>query len=183
MEHTDKWKEERKKDCENRPDINDKLIIHLRDLGHVIRFLYEGRGSQRRILIVLDEIGVSVTQRELTERLGIQPGSASEVIAKLEAAGYIRRTPNQTDRRTSDIELTDTGRARAAEAKEQRLRRHEQMFSCLSEAEKRQLLTLLEKVNTDWKARYQMAEEHHRHGGKHSGDPRNHRQKQRRKGE
>lgn len=94
------------------------------------------RGSQKRILIVLDEIGDSVTQRELTGRLGIQSGSASEVIAKLESAGYIRRTPNETDHRTVDIELTEMGKVSAAEAREKRICRHEQMFSCLSDDEK-----------------------------------------------
>ena len=64
-------------------DIPKKLIINLRDINHVMRSLYEGKGSQKRILIVLNEVG-NITQRELTERLGIQPGSVSEVIAKLE---------------------------------------------------------------------------------------------------
>lgn len=138
----------------NEADINDKLIINLRDLSHTIRSLYEGKGSQKRILIILDEIGSSITQRELTERIGIQPGSASEVITKLEMAGYIRRTPNETDRRTADIELTEIGKASAAEAREQRVRRHEEMFSGLSDNEKNELLLLLEKVNADWENRY-----------------------------
>lgn len=135
-------------------DMNDRLILNLRDLSHMMRFLYEGRGSQKRILIVLDEIGSKITQRELTERLGIQPGSASEVIGKLEGAGCLRRTPSETDRRTADVELTDAGKSIASEAREQRNRRHEEMFSCLSEEEKKELLSLLEKVNADWEQRY-----------------------------
>lgn len=162
----------------NAVNINDKLIINLRDISHTMRFLYEGRGSQKRILIVLDEIGGAAVQRELTERLGIQPGSASEVFAKLESAGYIRRTPNEADRRTADIELTEAGRISAAEAREQRIRRHEQMFSCLSEDEKNELLSLLEKVNADWKEHGQCmsegcARDKHPHNGrwKHRGAP------------
>lgn len=139
-------------------DTNDKLIRNLRDVSHTMRFLYEGKGSQKRILIVLDEIGGNITQHQLTELLGIQPGSASEVIAKLESAGYIRRTPSETDRRTADITLTKTGKSEAAEAKAQRTRRHEEMFSCLSEEEKSTLLSLLEKVNADWETRYQEIE-------------------------
>lgn len=135
-------------------DINDKLIINLRDLSHTMRSLYEGRGSQKRILIVLEEVGGCITQRKLTERLGIQSGSASEVIAKLESAGYIRRTPNETDRRTADIVLTKEGHVQAKAAREQRVCRHEQMFSCLSELEKGKFLNLLEKVNSDWEKRY-----------------------------
>ena len=119
-----------------------------------MRFLYEGKGSQKRILIVLNEMG-RTTQRELTERLGIQPGSASEVIAKLEIAGLITRTMSETDRRTMNIELTEEGKKLACEAVEQRNRRHEEMFSCLSEEDKDLLLSLLEKMNADWQTRYQ----------------------------
>lgn len=59
-------------------DLNNKLIWNLRDIGHTMRRIREGRGSQRRVLILLRESGAT-TQRELTARLGIQPGSASEV--------------------------------------------------------------------------------------------------------
>ena len=150
-------------DREKQADINDSLILNLRDLSHTMRSLYEGKGSQKRILIILDKIGGTVTQQKLTERLGIQPGSSSEVIAKLENAGYITRTPNETDRRTADISLTETGKIFAAEAREQRSRRHEQMFSCLSDEEKNQLLSLLEKINKDWDERYRNAEDHCKH--------------------
>ena len=134
-------------------DIYDKLIINLRDLSHTMRFLYEGRGSQKQILIVLNEVG-NITQRALTERLGIQPGSASEVIAKLEGSGCIQRTPSETDRRTTDIELTIEGKRLADEAAQQRRRRHEDMFCCLKEDEKGALLSLLERLNADWDQRY-----------------------------
>ena len=134
-------------------NINDKLIMNLRDISHTMRSLYEGRGSQKRILIILHEVG-KITQRALTERLGIQPGSASEVIAKLESAELITRTPSESDRRTADIQLSDKGRELASQAVNQRRCRHEEMFSCLSEDEKMELLTLLEKINTDWEQRY-----------------------------
>lgn len=135
-------------------DIPQKLIINLRDINHVMRSLYEGKGSQKRILIVLKEVG-TITQRELTERLGIQPGSASEVLAKLEDAGNIVRVPSKSDRRTMDIALTEQGRMLAETLLAQREERHEEMFSCLSEEEKSSLLRLLEKINEDWEARYQ----------------------------
>lgn len=134
-------------------DINNQLVMNLRDLGHMIRFLFEGRGSQKRILIILLETG-GMTQRELTERLGIQPGSASEVIGKLESAGLILRVQNPEDRRTTDILLTEAGRIQAAEAARQRQSRHQEMFSCLSPEEKETLLALAEKLNADWDLRY-----------------------------
>lgn len=138
-------------------DVNDELIYLFLDAGHVLRGQYEGRGSQRRILIVLLSLE-PVTQRELTERLGIQPGSASEVIGKLEAGGLICRSPGSTDRRTMDISLTDAGREKALAALHQRQERHRQMFSALTETEKETLRILLEKLRDDWTERYRTPE-------------------------
>ena len=145
-------------------DIQNKLVINLRDPGHTLRSLFEGRGSQRRILIILQETG-SITQRELTEKLGIQPGSASEVIGKLDAAGLIRRVPSETDRRTMDIQLTEKGRELAEEAAAKRQDRHQEMFACLSAEEQETLLALLEKLSADWDSRYGTHE--HPHHGPH----------------
>lgn len=154
----DFYKEDRKLHYDT-GDNNDKLIFNFRDINHTIRSLYEGRGSQKRILIILLE-AESITQRKLTRQLGIQPGSASEILAKLEKGGLISRTENPDDRRTTVITLTERGRALAEEAKTQRKGRHEEMFSCLTEDEKGTLLTLLEKVNADWKERYKGSEDH-----------------------
>ena len=67
-------------------DINNRLTLSLWDVLHTMRAISEGKGSQKRILMMLLETG-PVTQKKLTALLGIQPGSASEVIGKLEAAG------------------------------------------------------------------------------------------------
>lgn len=134
-------------------DQDNKLIWNIRDMGQVIISLAEGKASQSRILIILNE-EETITQSELTERLDVQPGSASEVIGKLESAGFITRTPSEKDRRTSDIRLTEAGKVKAVEAAEQRKERHTEMFSCLSEEDKADLLMLLEKVNHEWRRRY-----------------------------
>lgn len=139
-------------------DQNNKLIWNLRDIGHTMRHISEGKGSQKRVLMTLLEYG-GMTQRELTARLGIQPGSASEVIGKLEAAGFLLRRPSEADRRTTDITLTETGKAAAEDAHTQRAQRHQQMFASLSDPEKENLLGLLEKVNADWDQKYRKRED------------------------
>lgn len=156
--------------CHEGASVNDRLIYKLRDISHTMRALYEGRGSQKRVLIVLRGTG-TITQRELTQRLGIQPGSASEVIAKLESAGLVERTSSEEDRRTADISLTEEGKRQAEAALEQRQRRHEEMFSALTCEEKERLLSLLEKVNADWQERYGDRGEPFdgRHHGRHYG--------------
>lgn len=143
---------------------NDRLIHNLRDLAHIMRSQYEGKASQKRILIILNE-SEEITQRDLTERLEIQPGSASEILSKLENAGLIIRTQNETDRRTTDIRLTDAGKVLAEDALVQRRKRHEDMFSGLSEEEKHELLSLLDKLCADWKYRYR--ENGNPHGSHH----------------
>lgn len=148
---------ERRREIYLKAGINDRLILNFRDISHTMRSLYEGKGSQKRILIVLLEVG-EMTQRELTRRLGIQPGSASEVIAKLENAGLLVRTASCEDRRTADIRLTEEGVQKAQEVKMQRITRHDQMFACLSDTEKATLTTLLEKINNDWEKRYEHVE-------------------------
>ena len=134
-------------------DKNNRLIWNFRDISHTMRRISEGKGGQKRILILLLEDGAT-TQSALTQRLGIQPGSASEVLAKLEHAGLIRREPSAGDRRTTDVLLTDEGRAAAEEARQQRMLRHDQMFDCLSEDEKDSLLAMLEKINAAWAQQY-----------------------------
>lgn len=133
--------------------MDNQLIHNLRNLGHTIRFAFGGKGGQNRILCILHKTG-GMTQRELTEQIGIQPGSASEVIGKLESTGLIERTPSARDRRTSDIRLTDAGYRQAEEIIRLRSMYHQEMLSCLSEEEKRLLLALTEKLNEDWKSRY-----------------------------
>lgn len=137
----------------NELETDNKLILNLRDIGHTIRFLSEGKGSQKRVLILLHETG-GMTQRDLTDRMGVQPGSASEAIGKLESAGLVQRIPSAADRRTADVMLTEIGREKAFEAAQQRKKRHREMFSCLSEEEKNMLLALTEKLNADWNSRY-----------------------------
>lgn len=92
-----------------------------------------------------------MTQKALTEHLHIQPGSASEVLAKLEKSGLITRTPNQEDRRTTMVVLTEAGELQGAKAMEQRRELHREMFASLTE--KDTLYALLEQVKADWDQR------------------------------
>ena len=144
--------------------LEDQLIFHLRDLHCTMRALYEGKSSWKRVLIILDKTG-PITQKELTERLAIQPASVSDVLIKMEDMGYISRSPSAEDQRTANVSLTPEGQRQAREAVAQKTQRHREMFQCLTEEEKLSLLSLLEKVNADWETRYRGA------GQPRDGDP------------
>lgn len=128
-------------------DINDKILLNIRDLEQKTHQLYEGKNSQRRILILLREHD-GITQREMTEKLNIKPASASEVLSKLISKGYITRVPSSIDKRTMIISLTEKGKSFAEEAFEYRSLRIVEMLSGLDDNEKVKLLALLEKINT-----------------------------------
>lgn len=132
--------------------INEKLVHSLWDVNHRMRSLHDGKASQGRILVILHERG-AMTQKAMTEHLHIQPGSASEVLAKLENSGLITRTPNQEDRRTTMVVLTEAGELQGAKAMEQRRELHREMFASLTETEKDTLYALLEQVKADWDQR------------------------------
>ena len=148
-------------------DINNKLICNIRDMGHTVRAMSDGKASQSRILIVLNAEG-AITQSKLTELLDVQPGTVSEVIGKLERAELIERTASENDRRTSELRLTEKGVAKAMQASDARKNRYEDMFACLTESEKSDLLALLEKINEDWERRCDYGRAN-RNGGHHHG--------------
>ena len=103
--------------------------------------------TQAQVLKLLSEGGV--TQKEIQERLQIQPGSMSELTGKLEMKGFVTRTRDANDRRRVTLALTPAGR-RAAEAaaarKDVTLR-----YDGLTQAEQEQLTALLEKVIEGWR--------------------------------
>ena len=82
--------------------LDEQLVNAILDVGRDIRRLFEGKESQSRILMILRLHG-AVTQKMLIQILHIQPGSASEILKKMEKAGLIIRVPNEMNRRASDI--------------------------------------------------------------------------------
>lgn len=131
-------------------------LIH--ELHHLSRSGMDGHGGQGRILRILAQ-GGDMTQRALTEHLGIQPGSASEIIGKLEQAGCITRSENAEDRRTVVVHLTEAGQERLAAGEQ----KNPELFSALNEEEKAELQILLEKLCKDWKVRFPREHRRHRH--------------------
>ena len=144
--------------------IDEKLLSLLGRLGRIGHSALNGKSSQNLILQILSK-SEHMTQRELPEQLGIQPGSVSEIIKKLEAAGMIIRQSNAEDRRTVDIALTEAGKAQAEASRSHHV--NHTLFETLTDDEKQQLLTLLEKVSQDWRNRSRSESHHgHKHHGK-----------------
>lgn len=123
----------------------------MRQCGHLLFHNGKEYSSQRKILLILSENGGEMTQRELTEELGIHRASVSEVLGKLEKKEMITRSQDEQDRRRVQIALTEKGVNAVQEGKETREGQDtEKMFAVLSEEEKDSLYTILGKLLKEW---------------------------------
>jgi DNA-binding MarR family transcriptional regulator len=127
----------------------------MRTCAHILRHR-NGKNSQQHILAILGERG-AMTQRDLMEVLDVRSASVSEILSKVESDGLIRRSKNETDKRSVDVTLTKSGHAEAARIDAHRADHAEEMFSCLTAEEKALLSALLEKLLAGWRT----------HGGEH----------------
>ena len=140
----------------------EKITLLLSMLGKHHHHGPHGKGGQKRILHLLSKTG-GMTQRELTEQLGIQPGSASEIIKKLETTDLISRSTNENDRRIVDIQLTEAGKAEAEKIEQLRKTESDDLYSVLTDEEQDQLLAILQKLAETWHTHEKHDHEHHEH--------------------
>ena len=104
---------------------------------------------ERILSMILDADEKGLNQKQLTEQLHINPSSVSEMVDKLEADRYVERIVNPEDKRSTLITLTEKGKARAYEVKDEYLQQCSKLFSALSEEEKTELLRLLNKLTVN----------------------------------
>lgn len=127
----------------------DNLYGLMRQSGHYLFHQANGNTAhgQGRILHMLREKD-PVSQRELQRQLGIQPGSISEILNKLEEKGLIERRKDEQDQRRVIVSLTDAGRREAAAWKDPD--DNGKLFAALSREEQEQLKNLLTKLVGSW---------------------------------
>ncbi len=104
-----------------------------------------GRHGQNRILAIL-AMGDGTSQKDLAYLLGIRPQSLSEALDKLEESKLIERRHGSDDKRIVNVHLTEAGLQRARRVAEDRKKAAASIFSVLSEDEKVQFSTSMEKI-------------------------------------
>lgn len=145
---------------------NHSLLEIMEKCGH---FLYHRRGGKRgqgRILRVLLNEG-EMTQKELQEHIRIQPGSMSEIVMKLENAGFIVRTKDESDRRKVILKITEEGKQIVSENMIRNAEQEQTLFKALDEEEQKTLQELLSKLFQDWETTYDKSLFEHRKGNHH----------------
>ncbi|MCC8046629.1 MAG: MarR family transcriptional regulator [Clostridiales bacterium] len=110
---------------------------------------YSGRRGQGKILGLLSRQG-PMTQHDLQNQLCIQSGSVSEILTKLENAGFITRTKDETDRRRCIIAITDAGRKDLEEHDLMHRRKQGRLYRDLTDEEQEELIRILRKLHLSW---------------------------------
>jgi DNA-binding MarR family transcriptional regulator len=85
----------------------------LGELDRRVRLTFDVSQPAATALAVIDGAGAPLTPSQVSERLLVPSATLTTTFDLLERHGWIRRTPNPDDRRSTLIEITDDGRAMA----------------------------------------------------------------------
>lgn len=142
-------------DCGSGAVCPDDLAGAVERCGRILIYgLGRWRGQARILQLLQERDGTS--QKELQEQLGIQPGSMSEIAAKLEGKGLILRQRDEADRRKILLSITAQGREWLSRQDEAHIRqRRAALFSTLTETEQSYLRDVLDKLAADWERRFE----------------------------
>lgn len=137
----------------DKPERTITLLHQLRRCGHYLHHNWScGRASQNRVLRILEKHG-ELTQRQLQDIMGIQQGSLSELLKKMEEHGLIDRRQSPDDRRQILVRLTERGEAQSQLNHERMAQQAVELTAVLSGEEQQQLQVLLAKLLDSWEER------------------------------
>jgi DNA-binding MarR family transcriptional regulator len=122
--------------------LRDEAFASLRDDFSAKASECELSLSQAKLI---RELSAPQSQRELARRLHYDPSNITALADSLEERGLLERRPDKSDRRFRLLALTAAGE-RLRSTLEERLARPPQFLSRLTQAEQKQLLTLLGKI-------------------------------------
>lgn len=100
--------------------------------------------GQGRVLALLN-IQPEMSQKDLAYLLGIRNQSISELVAKLEKAGYVTKEPSANDKRVMNVKLTEKGK-KAANQTNTQMNDYEDILDCLSPEEQANMAEYLSRL-------------------------------------
>jgi DNA-binding MarR family transcriptional regulator len=133
----------------------EELLAELRKCGRFLYHKFGGRHGQGKILRILAE-KEELSQKELQDMLGIQSGSISEIINKLERRGLLYRVKDEADKRMTKLHITEEGLEELKEIEQRVIPGTEELFEVLKKEEQETLAELVKKLNASWELKYSM---------------------------
>jgi DNA-binding MarR family transcriptional regulator len=122
--------------------LNEELIARLAAGGHT-----EVRLPHGNVFQYLDDQGTTVSV--LAERAQLTKQAMAQLVAHLEAHGYVERVPDPADRRAKLVRTTARGRAVFAIVRDFVAAMDARLDAALGEAKMRRLRALLEELNAE----------------------------------
>jgi len=140
-------------------DFSDRFGFLVNEVGRLYGRLFDQLARERlgisraqiRLIgvVATAEDGRPWTQSELAQRLDLTPMGVATLCDRMEAGGWLRRTPAPNDRRANAIELEPKSLEVLDEAIELSDDVHSAALAGLSAAERRQLVLLLQRVRAN----------------------------------
>jgi DNA-binding MarR family transcriptional regulator len=134
-------------------DLDGIVGFHLR-LAHgtVYRHFTESFAdlglTQKQVSVLwLIDIHPGIAQSGLATRLQMDRATTMAIVNRLESRGYLQRGKSRTDKRMQTLDLTDSGRAALAEAREAILAHERWLKARYTPAEVRTLIALLARIH------------------------------------
>jgi DNA-binding MarR family transcriptional regulator len=122
------------------------------DVGHAIAARMSLPYNDVRALELLAASETPLGPVELGMRLGMRSASSTELVDRLEAGGYVRRTRHPTDRRRVVVEMTGKGRKEALAALAPLLARFDRVVAGFDPDENRAVVAYLRAVAAEQRA-------------------------------
>ena len=126
-------------------------------IASVMRRVHHGHGfksskfilrpPQVRMLFLIARHNEEVSVKDLAEMLDVTPGAVTQVIDGLVDMELVRREEDIKDRRIIRIKLTELARSKLEEFTKSYLASVSQLFDILSDAEIKEMVRLLDKVD------------------------------------
>ena len=102
------------------------------------------REQSRLLLLIAGNDGI--IQRDLAAQMDVRPSSMTEMLAKMEQLGLVRRGQDEKDQRVMHIFLTGEGQKAAEESKKTNDRLTRELFRGLTPEEIEEMLCLVKKL-------------------------------------
>ena len=135
------------------PERVDEALIALRRILRAAelyaRTLATAAGltpAQLRVLQIIDGRGGTSTPTALAGQMGVSQATVTALVDKLVSRALVTRKRSETDRRQSNVSITEAGMAAVAEVPDALQQRFVIAFEALQDWEQAQLVSSLERV-------------------------------------
>ncbi|MCW8327609.1 MarR family transcriptional regulator [Photobacterium sp. SDRW27] len=132
--------------------LNHTIIEFYEKLSSWEQSVVRGKGFTLPQVHIVEILGVhgAMRMKELADKIGVTTGTLTVQVDKMVQAELIQRRPHESDRRSILVELTEKGIEMYQEHDNLHLSLTQDITAGLDEAERRNLLSYLVKMNQEF---------------------------------